>query len=85
MGQAYLVTLEAEGKANVDGNDVFDNFHFVDAVYADVLVTSDKRLLRIADRTGNTGVLVKDFNTWASEFTRQGQTRERRCHRNTPR
>lgn len=73
IGRGYVVAFEAVGKAKkeIDGNDFFDNLHFVDAAYAHVLVTSDKGFRRIASHLGDSGIRLQDFASWATEYVRR--------------
>lgn len=66
----WLVGLEAKGKGRIDGNDLYDNAHFADAAYSDVLVTDDKGFHRIAAETGNSGVRLERFEQWAESLLR---------------
>jgi hypothetical protein len=63
-----LIGFEAKGPGRIDANDLYDLQHFVDAVYADVLVTDDKNFHRIAAETGESGVTLQCSRDWARAF-----------------
>ena len=65
----HIYALDAKGgNQKIDPNDYYDNRHFIDAVYADVLVTNDEGFHTIAGAAGNTGVTLRRFDPWAAEF-----------------
>jgi hypothetical protein len=69
LGRLYFFGLEAEGPGGkADGNDHFDHFHFTDGVYADVLVTDDTRMHRIAELVGDVGVSLQRFEEWSADL-----------------
>ena len=77
VARLYLVGLEAKGKGKIDGNDLYDNAHFADAVYSDVLVTDDKRLHRIAGEAGNTRVHLQRYEDFAIDVLSPSGARRR--------
>jgi hypothetical protein len=74
VSRADTFALGARGTppAQADENDVYDNFYFIDAVYADLLVTDDGGLRDIANDAGNTGIRLVRFAEWAAGFAAHG-------------
>jgi len=68
LARAYLVGLEAKGPGKIDANDSYDNQYFTEAVYADVLVTSDRNFHRIAQEAGDCGLKLQSNHEWARAF-----------------
>jgi hypothetical protein len=68
VARIYLVGVEGEGPGKIDGNDVMDHDHYVDAAYSGVLVTDDARLHRIAGQCPRPRVNVLRFREWAARL-----------------
>jgi hypothetical protein len=70
MAHHFLVGAEARGRKQSNGTDFYDNQMFVDAVYADLLVTNDRCFHNVVKEAGASGVRLQHFNDWAIETTR---------------
>jgi len=68
LARIYLVGVEAEGRGKIDGNDVMDHDHYVDAGYSSVLVTDDERFHRIAGHCPNPSVRLARFREWGTHL-----------------
>jgi hypothetical protein len=62
------IRLVTDGKVALKASDVWDKEHFGDAAYADLLVTTDAGLIRIAAETGLQRPRVVTFEQWGSEL-----------------
>jgi hypothetical protein len=62
------IRLLLDGRLSFRESDVIDSEHFTDAAYADVFVTSDRALTRIAAQTGVTEGRIVSFEEWAREL-----------------
>lgn len=65
VARIYLVGTEGEGRSRVDGNDLVDWEHYIDACYSTALVTDDERLHRIGRLCPEPKVKLVKLDEWA--------------------